>query len=100
MSDILRYLERLSPKWKKIGINLGLSPSRLDRIECSETDLDSRLFRMANDWLKGNYNEDKFGYPTWAKLASVVETMDRKLAREISKTHSSKLTECTIQKVH
>ncbi len=88
--DVFNYLEGLAPKWKTIGLKLGIPLSRLDVIDSNETNLDHRLMRMSSDWLSGNYDIDRWGPPTWKKLASVVEKMNRNVAKEIVKDHGGK----------
>ncbi len=88
--DILNYLESLAIKWKTIGLKLGIPLAKLDSIESTETNLDNKLIRMINEWLKRVHDEEKWGQPTWKKLASVVEDIDKPRAQTIRKDHSSK----------
>ena len=50
-----------------MGLALGLSPSTLDK-HTSLTD-------VIVEWLKTNYNVEKFGLPTWKRIVKAVGEM-------------------------
>lgn len=88
--EVFNYLEDLAPKWKMIGLKLGIPLAKLDVIESTESELDQRLMRMTSAWLRRIHDENKWGPPTWMKLASVVEKINRSVAQEITRNHSGK----------
>ena len=85
--EVFNYLKGQSTKWKTIGLQLGIPLHRLDEIESNERNLDNKLMRMISDWLKRVYDEDKWGSPSWKKLADVMDDTDRMLAEKIRKGH-------------
>jgi len=88
--EVFNYLKSQSTKWKTIGLQLGMPMNRLDEIE-DESNLDNKLMRMINDWLKRVHDENKWGIPSWKKLADVLDDIDKTLADKIRKDHHSEL---------
>ena len=88
--EVFNYLEGLSPKWRHIGFKLGIPIEALDGIETTESDLNNKLMRMTSDWLKRKYDDNRWGPPTWSKLASVVEGINRNIAQNIRGDHCGK----------
>lgn len=93
--DILCYLINSTHRWKKLGIALGLTPSLLERVEGSETDMEAKLSKMITEWLKKNYAVTKFSEPTWSRLAEAVGDpiggADKRLAKKIAREHRGNL---------
>ncbi len=72
-------------------MKLGFSMAQLDAIDTNETNLDNKLMRMSSDWLQRKHNEDKYGPPTWERLANAVKTVSPYVAKEITRKHGGKL---------
>jgi len=71
--DVLKELNPVSAKWRNIGIALRLKPNILDGISiCNNGDPTAYLNSVITEWLKRNYNVEKFGKPTWQWLVEVV----------------------------
>ena len=93
--DLSEILQRLSPvdiRWREIGVQLGLRQDVLDRIAHENHDLMICLSKMVSEWLlKRNYNIEKFGEPSWRKLAEAVGNAaggrNPELARQIKQEH-------------
>lgn len=89
----MQKLADIAIKWPKIGMVLGLRQDILNTIqqEHGHHDLVTQLTNMVSQWLKRNYNVDKFGEPTWEKLAEAVGNKvggaNTALAQEIAETH-------------
>ena len=62
----------LASKLQPIGLALGLRQSTLDDIQHGSFDLDSQLRKMVIEWLRKNYDVERFGEPTWKRLAEAV----------------------------
>ena len=77
-------------QWKQLGLNLGLSPSRLEVIEEDYTHVNERLDAVLLQWLKRNYKQGKSEFSSWSRLAEGVEPINRALAITIRKG-----TDCT-----
>ena len=85
-------LTPVSANWKDIGIALRLSPDTLDCIQAgSSGDPIACLTSMVTEWLRRNYNVNRFGEPTWQKLVKVVGHpaggANKALARDIARRH-------------
>ena len=73
-----------APKWKDIGIFLGLDEAKLDVIEVDESRVQSRLEKMLSLWLKQNDSP-----PTKFKIIEVLKDLDlnaeaEKLEKELT----------------
>ena len=71
--DVTQELQPVTARWKHIGLALRLNPSQLKKIEKENQDnLDDCLSEMLILWLKGHYNTERFGEPSWELLAAAV----------------------------
>ena len=93
LPEILHILGTSETKWREIGVALGLGENVLDRIEHENHNLMSCLSKMVTEWLKKNYNAERFGEPTWEKLAEVVRSKvggnNSALAQDIARKHGN-----------
>ena len=93
LAEILHILGTSVTKWREIGVALGLGENVLNRIEHENRDLMSCLRKMASEWLKKNYNTERFGEPTWGKLVAAVRSRaggnNSALAHEIARKHGN-----------
>ena len=93
LAEIVQTLGTSETKWREIGVALGLGESVLNRIEHENRDLMSRLSKMVTEWLKKNYNVERFGEPTWEKLVAAVRSKvggnNSALAQEIARKHGN-----------
>ena len=96
LAEILHILGTSVTKWREIGVVLGLEENVLNRIEHENRDLMSCLRKMVSEWLKKNYNIERFGEPTWLKLAAAVRSSvggsNSALAQEIARKHGNNIT--------
>ena len=84
--------EKLKPvtdRWKHIGLALRLDPDELKKIEMERRDPEDCLTESLHMWLKGNYDIERFGEPSWELLdRAVAHTSggnNPALAKEITK---------------
>lgn len=90
----MELLKDQGANWYGIGIRLKLTTATLDKIESKtkESDIDRRLTEVIDNWLKWNYNHERFGPPTWEKLVEAVRSPsggnDAALAEKIANLHS------------
>ena len=79
----------MAGRWKAIGIALRLKYGELDGINSGRPD--ECLSDVIANWLKRNYNVDRFGPPTWRKLVEIVADPaggnNKALADEIARKH-------------
>lgn len=90
--DVRKALAPLEAQWKFIGSALGLKPDNLNMIESRRcNDPSACLNDTVDDWLKQNYDVQRFGPPTWQKVVEVVgdEAAGRNpaLAKKIASEH-------------
>ena len=76
-------------QWNNLGLNLGLSPDHLDVIKNDYRQTDDRLEAVLLQWLKRNYDIDKYGLPSWRRLSDAMKPIDRALALTIEERHPS-----------
>ena len=89
--DILRCLGQLTARFYELGGSLGLSENTLDSIKQNKTSDDDALRKVIREWLKLNYNHDRYGLPSYKTLVDAVEDnfggKDAALAMKIAKAH-------------
>ena len=59
-------------KCYKIGTWLKLRPSTLEFIRAESPDHATAMVEIILNWLRGSYNTEMFGPPTWKMLAEAV----------------------------
>ena len=97
LNDLFEVKSELTPvvaHWKDIGIALRLNPNILGRIDAGNSgDPTACLTSMVTEWLKRNYNKEKFGEPTWRWLVQAVGDpaggADMALASSIAGRHKT-----------
>lgn len=91
--DVKEELHPVAARWKDVGSALRLRYDTLDSIETKCNDPDRCLEFVVKEWLKRNYNVDKFGEPTWQKLVEAVRNpaggANRAVARDIAGKHKA-----------
>ena len=66
-------LTPVSARWKKIGSALRLKANVLDMIEtANQGNPDKCLSQAIVEWLRLNYNVERFGRPSWKWVVEVV----------------------------
>ena len=71
--DVQKELNPLSAQWKSIGIALRVKLSVLDVIQTRYSgDPQACLTSVLTEWLRRNYNVQKFGEPTWQRLVEAM----------------------------
>ena len=90
--DVITELTPVAARWKAIGMALRLTSGKLDRIESSHPGKPTEcLSDVILEWLKRNYNVEKFGEPSWKWVVEVVASPvagnDTALADKIASKH-------------
>ncbi len=70
LAEVQRFLNHIEHKWKNIGLQLGLDPTRLDGILHSGQTQGECLLSMIQLWLKGLGVHNS---PTWESLCRALE---------------------------
>ena len=92
--DVQRELNPVSARWKSIGVALRLKPNILDSIKAENSgDPPACLTSTVTEWLKRNYNVERFGEPTWQMLVKAVGDpaggANMALARDMARSHKA-----------
>ena len=74
-------------QWRALGLNLRLPASSLEVIEEDYRRTDERVAAVLLQWLRENYNVQKYGPPSWGQLADAVEPINHALASTIKERH-------------
>ena len=90
--DVKKALNTVSAKWMSIGIALRLDPNILDGIQAKNSgDPQACLSSVVTEWLKRNYNVERFGEPTWQWLVDAVSDPagggNMALAKDLARKH-------------
>ena len=83
-------------KWRNLCLILGISDDDLSAIKKEQSDdSDDCLLEGLTRWLKGGYDTEKHGPPTWRRLVDAVANSaggdDHALALDIAEEHKSEL---------
>ena len=88
LNTILSELEQIS-EFYQFGLQLGLQPSRLDRVEENNFKVKSRMKDVVKTWLNRDYMVDRYGPPTWELLSKAVRRLNPVLSASIKKKYCS-----------
>ena len=93
--EVMKYLKTAAGDWQTVSRYLHVKASRI-REFCSNYGHDSGrcLDSAVADWLSWNYNTEKYGKPTWKKVAQSVVNVNRKLFLAIASEHSVEGEQC------
>ena len=82
-------LKPLESKWRDIGCILGMLPSTIDSISTDHSQCGPCLSEVIKHWLQLNYDTNKFGQPSWRKLAEAVSGLDKRLFYSLARDHKA-----------
>ena len=89
--DTIQSLASVAANWRDIGIFLRIRLSQLETIQVQGYTPMGCMREMLITWLRRNYNVERFGEPTWAKLVEAVRHSagggNSSLAMEIARKH-------------
>ena len=86
---MLDYLNEEAGKWDTISRNLRVKTGKITELVNSGQTSPRCLANAITDWLLLNYNHQRFGKPTWKKVAESVVKINRKLFLHIAKEHKA-----------
>ena len=87
--EVVSALEPLESRWRDIGRKLGMLPSTIDTISADHSKSGPCLSEVIKHWLQLNYDTNKFGQPSWKKLAEVVSGLDKRLFYSLARDHKA-----------
>ena len=76
----------LFAQWHDLSLKLGLSLECLEVIDSDSTRIDNKVTKVLSEWLKRNYDVEKYGLPYRRALVNGVESINHGLALAI-KSH-------------
>ena len=91
IGDVFDEVEDLSSKWNLLAIKLRLKNHTIENIQQKYSDGLSSLSEALKEWLKLNYNHQKYGRPSWRRLAEAVRSLDYGLFEEIARKHGGEI---------
>ena len=71
--EVEEALQFLHSKWPMIGTQLHLRQSTIETIKSEHLDPAESMKKVVYNYLKKNYNVERFGLPTWKKIVEAVE---------------------------
>ena len=89
--DIVSEVHDVVPRWWSFGLALHLLPQVLDTTKAKDSDPERCLSVVIAEFLKKNYDCNKFGPPCWRIIVQAVGNKvgggDRALAEKIATNH-------------
>ena len=89
--DIVSEVHDITSRWWHFGLALHLLPQVLDTTKAKDSDPERCLSVVIAEFLKKNYDYNKFGAPSWKLIIQAVGNKvggsDRALAEKIAKNH-------------
>ena len=83
--------QHLSAKWEVLSAHLGLPASTVDTIKHDNSgDASACWIKAILEWIKQNYNVDRYGKPSWRTLLRAVLVVDKLLFHELRRKHPGK----------
>ena len=78
----------LASKWQQLSAYLGLKLSIVDRIKSDfPNDSLSCLSKALKEWIKMNYDTERFGKPSWKTLLHAIAKIDKLLFNRLANEH-------------
>ena len=93
IGDVFDEVEKLSSRWKLLATKLRLRNHAVENIQENCSDVMSSLNEALKEWLKLNYNHQKYGRPSWRRLADAVRSLDYGLFEEIARNHAGEMVQ-------
>ena len=91
IGDVFDEVENLSPKWNLLATKLRLRNHAVENIQQKYSDGMNSLNEVLKEWLKLNYNHQKYGRPSWRRLAEAVRSLDYGLFEKIARNHAGEM---------
>lgn len=83
----------LASKWQQLSALLGL---KISLIDCIRNDNPGDSLGCWSDalkeWIKMNYNTEKFGKPSWRTLLKAIAKVDKLRFKQLAAEHSSEMS--------
>ena len=82
----------LAAKWEQLSGYIGLSFDLIDSIKGNHPSNNSGCWNEAlKQWIKQNYETEKFGKPSWRTLLKAVALVDKRLFKKSAADYQGKV---------
>ena len=88
---VVMETKTLAANWEWISICLGLSFNLIDSTIRVAGDSHRCWSEALKQWIKQNYETEKYGKPSWRTLLKAVAEVDKKKFKQLAANHQSKL---------
>ena len=86
--DVLEALKDCKALWEDIGTALRVRIGKLEEIKAANPSDPNKCLRATmSEWLKKNYNTERFGDPSWRLLVEAVGQFNKGVAERIARDH-------------
>jgi len=73
LRDVISTVADITLRWQDLGVSLGIRQSELENILSDRSHSPVNCLKlMLTQWLRQNYNVERFGEPTWRRLVEAV----------------------------
>ena len=93
IGEVFNEVEDLSSDWDLLAIKLHLRNHTVEDIQKNCSDSKRRLCGALKEWLKLNYNHQKYGRPSWRRSAEAVQSLNYGLFEEIARNHGGEIVQ-------
>lgn len=88
LMEVVDSVQRLAGSWSKLALYIHVKSDAIKVIQQNNPrDAQQSLQDAITEWLKKNYNFERFGPPSWRMLVGAVKRLDSGLAHEIANEH-------------
>ena len=88
LGDVFDAVETLSANWEVLATKLRIQQHTVEAIlKNCQGNVHVCLIKMLEQWLKLNYDYQKYGRPSWRIIAMSVQRMDPGLFEKIARDH-------------
>ena len=98
IDDVIDELKNVLEPYYEIGRRLHLSGDKLKQIRGQKLSPAAAMDEVITEWIKKNYDVNRFGRPTWKALVDAVEHPaggnNRAEAEEIARRHRTSESSC------
>ena len=89
---VIMECRSLAANWEQLSGYIGLSFDLIDSIKGNHPSNNSGCWNEAlKQWIKQNYETDKFGKPSWRTLLKAIALVDKRLFKKSAADHQGRL---------
>ena len=89
---VIKECRSLAANWEQLSGYIGLSCDLIDSIKGNHPINNSGCWNEAlKQWIKQDYDTEKFGKPSWQTILKAVSLVDKQLFKKLAADHQGKL---------